>query len=95
MNRHLFFLLVSTKPTFSHCPNDTYVPTDPGESYAMVYWTVPTATDRDGVSLRVDIWPSAASPPAKLDIGWHYVDLTASDKYGESVYCYFYFIVEG
>jgi hypothetical protein len=61
----------------------------------MVYWTVPTATDRDGVSLRVDIWPSAASPPAKLDIGWHYVDLTASDKYGESVYCYFYFIVEG
>ena len=90
-----FFSLVSAKPTLSHCLNDTTIPTDPGKSYATYNWSVPTATDKDGVSLTVDIYPSGYEPPVKLGIGWHYIDVSATDKDGKYVYCFFYVTVEG
>ena len=90
----LLFVSVSTKPRFSHCPNDTTVPTDPGKSYATVNWKMPTATDKDGLDVPVDIWPLDAKPPAQFEIGWNWVDLTAT-KDGESVYCFFFITVEG
>ncbi|CAB3980949.1 agrin-like isoform X1 [Paramuricea clavata] len=83
-----------TKPTFSHCPNDTSVPTDPGKSYGTVNWNVPTAADKDGVNLNVDIFPSGYDPPVKVNIGRHNVRLSTSDKHGVHAYCYFHIIVE-
>ena len=87
--------LVSSKPTLSHCPNHTTIPTDPGESYATYTWKVPTATDKDGVSIPVDIYPKDYAPPVKLGIGWYWIDVSATDKDGEYVYCFFFVTVEG
>lgn len=87
--------LESRRPQFSHCPNDTTVPTESGKGYAEVNWTVPTAKDKDGQPLEVVIWPPGFAPPVKLDVGEHYLDVSASDKDGEYAYCYFFITVEG
>jgi hypothetical protein len=92
---YMIFISVRTEPIFSHCPTETSVPTDPGKSYATVNWNVPTATDKDGVNLNVDIFPSGYDPPVKLNIGRHNIRLSTSDKHGVKAYCYFYIIVEG
>ena len=92
---YIIFISARTKPTFSYCPNDTTVPTSPGKSYATVNWEVPTAADKDGVNLKVTIWPTGYDPPTKLNIGLHSVRLITSDKYGVPAYCYFYIVVEG
>ncbi|XP_028410904.1 uncharacterized protein LOC114533564 isoform X4 [Dendronephthya gigantea] len=86
--------IIDTRPKLSHCPNDVTVPTNPGESFTTVYWDIPTATDYNGTSLPVDIYPFGYSPPVNLSIGWHSIYLTATDKNGESTYCYFSVTVE-
>ncbi|XP_028411072.1 uncharacterized protein LOC114533678 [Dendronephthya gigantea] len=77
-----------------HCPNDTTFPTNQGKAYAIVNWKVPTATDKDGTSLPVQIYPSYYTPPANLSIGRHSIRVSATDKDGEYVQCSFYITVE-
>ncbi|XP_028394968.1 LOW QUALITY PROTEIN: uncharacterized protein LOC114519101 [Dendronephthya gigantea] len=84
----------TTRPTLSHCPNDIVVPTIPGKDYATVNWRVPTATDRDGANLKVEINPSIYSPPVNKSIGRQLVRVSAKDKNGEDVQCSFNITVE-
>ena len=91
----LFFILEIAIPTFSFCPNNKTVPTDPGKAYATVNWTVPTATDWNGTELTVDILPPGSEPPVKLAIERHYLQISATDKYGFYAHCNFYITVKG
>ena len=49
--------------------------TEPGESYATVTWTVPTATDNSGNPPTV----TASHTPGQFDIGTYTVVYTAKD----------------
>ena len=91
----MFFSLASPKPNITACPNDTTIPTDPGESYATYNWKVPTATDKDGDSLTVVIFPPKYAPPVKLGIQRHTIRVSATDKNGQSSSCSFSVTVEG
>ncbi|XP_028410906.1 uncharacterized protein LOC114533567 [Dendronephthya gigantea] len=83
---------LGTKPP--NCPNDTTFPTKQGKDYATVNWKVPTATDKDGTSLPVKIYPSYYTPPAKLSIGRHSIRVSATDKDGHVLGCSFFITVE-
>ncbi len=86
---------MSIIPTFSFCPYNTTVSTDPGKAYATVNWTVPNVTDWNGTELTVDVLPSGYEPPVKLGIGQNNIQVSATDKYGGYACCNFHITVEG
>ena len=72
----MLFLLDNEIPVFSVASiSDINQNTDPGESYATVTWTVPTATDNSGNAPTV----TESHTPGQFATGTYTVVYTAKD----------------
>jgi hypothetical protein len=62
-------------PVFSNVPSNIEATTDPGENFATLSWTEPTATDND----QVVLYTSNRPPGSQFGVGQTVVTYTASD----------------
>ena len=67
------------------------VPTEPGQSYAIVTWQMPVPTDNSNDSLILD----GLRPPQKLNVGKENITYIVTDSSGLSRSCMFFIHVKG
>lgn len=81
-----------TAPTFTYCPSNITVSTQPGKSYGYLLYTVPTATDNcGGVTLKL---VSGGFNGSISFPGMNIIRYRATDMAGNYSDCSFYVIVE-
>lgn len=87
-----FTVIVSDKekPQLTNCPQDLFVNTYAGSCYAIVNWTMPTATD----NCMLDSLVSNFSPNDTFEIGLHQIMYIAYDSYMNRDTCIFNITVE-
>ena len=74
------------------CPPDMEnIPTEPGQSYAIVTWQIPVPTDNSNDSLTLD----GLRPPQKLNVGRENITYKVIDSSGLSSSCMFFIHVKG
>ena len=67
------------------------IPTEPGQSYAIVRWQIPVPTDNSNEPLTLD----GLRPPQKLDVGKEHITYQVNDSSGLSRSCMFFIHVKG
>ncbi|XP_054752963.2 adhesion G-protein coupled receptor G4-like [Lytechinus pictus] len=77
-------------PTIQGCPDDMFVPTDPGRAMAQVSWVDPIAIDNSG---QVDL-ATKAIPGTYYGIGSFTIAYTATDSAGNEATCSFSIMIE-
>ena len=87
----------TTPPTFLDCPvTHPVIFIAPGQTHALVNWTVPTATDTTGVQPAVAAAESNVAPPgSQLEQGIHRFEYIAEDSAGNIGKCTFYRLIQG
>ena len=80
------------EPQITGCPSDIQVNTSATESFAVVSWTPPMATDNSGVA---PITMGNFGPNTSFAIGTSEVFFTAMDGSSNVVTCYFNVTVNG
>lgn len=59
------------------------IPTEPGQSYAIVNWQLPLPTDNSNETLRLD----GLRPPQKMNVGKKHITYKVTDSSGLSISC--------
>lgn len=73
------------------CDPDREVGTDPGQDYATISWTTPTASDNMDNGLQVTV----SRQPGRFTIGTHTVTASATDSSGNTGTCSWTYVVRG
>ena len=93
----LLYFADTTPPTFLDCPvTHPVIFAAPGQTRALVNWTVPTAVDNTGIAPAVTAAEGNLGPPGnQLEQGIHRFEYTATDSAGNIGKCTFHNLIQG
>ena len=67
------------------------IPTEPGQSYALVSWQIPVPNDNSNETVKLE----GLRPPQKLNVGRENITYEVTDSSGLSRSCVFFIQVKG
>lgn len=95
IDRRCLVLLADTEPPSIECPDDILVPTEAGEPYATVDFSLPSTQDNSGFhEITLTVAP-AVEPPLPFFVGETNITYTATDSQGNKNSCTFSVTVLG